>query len=86
MDLDEFAANGGHAFVIGFAPGFPPARYVTFRASHPGGWKWTDELTKAETFLTKRQAERHMRGDMRKLIDGDKRVTVLKVQMKVETA
>ena len=86
MDLGDFAANGGFAFVVGSAPGFPPARYVGFQASHPGGWKWTDELTKAETFRTREQAMRHMRGDMRRLIDGDRRVTVLKVEMKIGEA
>lgn len=86
MDLDDFAANGGFAFVIGSAPGFSPARYATFKVSHPGGWTWTDELTKAETFATKGQAERHMRGNMGRLVDGDRRVTVLKVQMRVEMA
>jgi len=86
MSLVEFRENGGHAFVVGFAPGFPPARYVGFQASHPGGWKWTDDLTKAETFRTKEQARRHMRGSMKRLIDGDRRVTVLKVEMKVGEA
>lgn len=86
MDLGDFAVNGGFAFVVGFAPGFPPARYAAFKVSHPSGWTWTDELTKAETFLKREQAMRHMRGDMKRLIDGDKRVTVLKVEMKVGEA
>lgn len=86
MDLGDFAVNGGFAFVVGFAPGFPPARYAAFKVSHPSGWTWTDELTKAETFLKREQAMRHMRGDMKKLIDGDRRVTVLKVEMKVGEA
>jgi len=47
---------------------------------------WTSELTEAETFRTREQAMRHMRGDMRKLIDGDRRVNVLKVRMTVEMA
>ena len=86
MDLGDFAANGGFAFVVGFAPGFTPSRYAAFKASHPGGWTWTDELTKAETFWTREQAMRHVRGDMKRLIDGDRRVTVLKVEMKTGNA
>lgn len=85
MDMDEFAANGGYAFVIGLAFCFPP-RYTCFREEHPSGWMWTSKLTEAETFRTKEQAEAHMRGDMAALVDGNEDVKVLKVEMKVGEA
>lgn len=85
MDLDEFAANGGHAFVVGLAFSFPP-RYACFKEAAPSGWMWTGELTEAETFRTREQAEAHMRGDMAALVDGNEDVKVLKVEMKVGEA
>lgn len=85
MDLDDFAANGGHAFVVGLAFCFPP-RYASFTEASPSGWMWTGELTDAETFRTREQAEAHMRGDMAALVDGNEDVKVLKVEMKVGEA
>lgn len=85
MDLEEFAANGGHAFVVGLAFCFPP-RYACFKETAPSGWIWTGELTEAETFGTREQAEAHMRGDMAALVDGNEDVKVLKVEMKVGEA
>jgi len=83
MDLIDF--EKGHAYIVGLHFCFPP-RYARFKETDPSGWTWTDELTKAETFATKRQAERHMRGAMKKLIAEDRRVQVLKVEMKVGPA
>ena len=85
MDMDEFAANGGYAFVAGLAFSFPP-RYASFTEASPSGWMWTGELTDAETFRTREQAEAHMRGDMAGLVDGNEDVKVLKVEMKVGEA
>lgn len=85
MDMDEFAANGGYAFVVGVAFSFPP-RYACFKEAHPSGWTWTKELTEAETFLTEEQAKAHLKGDMAGLVDGNRDVKVLKVEMKVGEA
>ena len=85
MDLKEFRENGGHAYVVGLAFCFPP-RYVCFHEEHPFGWMWTGELTEAETFASKEQAEAHLRGSMAELVDGNEDVKVLKVEMKVGEA
>ena len=47
---------------------------------------WTSELTEAETFSTKEDAEYGMWNDMVELIDGNKDVKVLKVELKVGPA
>ena len=84
MSLSMFD-NGGPAYVVGLAHGSPP-RYARFKETHPSGWTWTSELTKAELFRTKKQAEAHMGGDMAELVDGNEDVKVLKVEMKVSEA
>lgn len=85
MDMDDFAANGGFAFVVGLSFCFPP-RYVAYNERPPFGWMWTSELTEAETFATYQAAERHLLGDMAGLVDGNEDVKVLKVEMKVGAA
>lgn len=85
MELEKFRENGGHAFVVGLQFCFPP-RYAMFDVSHPDGWVWTSDLTEAETFSTKEDAEYGMWNDMVGLIDGNKDVKVLKVELKVGPA
>ena len=85
MDWGDFRSNGGHAYVVGLSFCFPP-RYACFKETYPSGWMWTSELTEAETFATKEQAEAHMRGDMAGLVGGNEDVKVLKVTMKVGPA
>lgn len=82
MDLRDFSENGGHAYVVGLAFCFPP-RYACLS---PSGWMWTSELTEAETFATREQAEAHMRGGMAELVDGNEDVKVMEVEMKVGEA
>lgn len=77
--------NGGYAYVVGLACSSPP-RYACFKETAPSGWMWTGELTEAEFFRTKEQAEAHLRGDMAELVDGNGDVKVLKVEMKVSEA
>ena len=87
MDIADFADNGNFAFVVGIDYCFPHRyRYAAFKSGHPSGWMWTSELSEAETFRTKEAAERHVRGDMSGLVDGNENVKVLKVQMAVEPA
>lgn len=87
MDLYDFRGNGGHAYVVGLHFCFPP-KYAKFSLSSPtlGCWVWTDRLMDAETFLTKEEALSHMKGGMASLVDGNKDVKVLKVEMKVGPA
>ena len=85
MDLEEFRENGGHAYIVGLSFCFPP-RYVCFKETEPSGWMWTSELTEAETFMTKEQAEAHLKGSMASLVDGNGDVKVLKVELKVGEA
>ena len=83
MDLADF--RNGPTYVVGLSFCFPP-RYACFKETHPSGWMWTSELTEAETFATKEQAEAHMRGDLAELVDGNEDVKVLKVEVKVGAA
>lgn len=77
--------NSSPAYVVGLAHGSPP-RYARFRETPPSGWTWTGELTEAEFFWTKEQAEAHLKGDMAELVDGNGDVKVLKVELKVSEA
>ncbi len=84
MEISDFGA-GRRCWVVGLRFSSPP-RYACFREEHPSGWMWTSELTEAETFRTKEQAEAHIRGDMAELIDGNEDVKILEVEMKVGEA
>lgn len=74
--------NNSPAYVVGLAHSSPP-RYACYKETHPSGWTWTGELTEAEFFWTKEQAEAHMKGDMAALVDGNEDVKVLEVRMEV---
>ena len=53
--------EAGYTWTIGEV-GFRRSRFLRFDASR-GEWRWTDRATRAESFGSREQAERHLKGE-----------------------
>ena len=54
--------EAGYTWTLGEV-GFQRSRFLRFNASR-GEWQWTDRVIKAESFDSREQAERHLKGDV----------------------